>query len=82
MLIRIINKYLKPYANKHNVIIKSHLFIINLITQLLKKTSINNAQQMVGHVNIRSTVRYNKYKINKKHELSILNYAFNKLNQL
>jgi hypothetical protein len=39
MWVGLINKYLKPYANKHNFSIKSHFFRINLITQLLRKTS-------------------------------------------
>ena len=62
-LIQIINKDLKytsqlaglPYN------IKSHSFRINVISNLLKITSVQNTLEIIGHRDIRSTMSYRRY---------------------
>jgi integrase len=66
-LIRIINQDLKytsqllelPYN------IKSHSFRVNMITNLLKVTSVQNTANIIGHSDIRSTMIYNRYALSK-----------------
>ena len=76
MYIYLINDFLRSYALEYNVNFKSHFFTINLITQLCRKTTIHKAQQLVGHRDIRSTARYNRYKLTKKDKLVYLGQAF------
>ena len=41
--------------------IKSHSFRINRISKLLQKTSAQNASDIIGHNDIKSTMAYKKY---------------------
>ena len=66
-LIKMVNKDLKNTCKKYNIPfnIKSHSFRINLITSLLKVTSIQNTADIMGHKDIRSTMSYNRYALSK-----------------
>ena len=74
-LIRIINKDLKytikladlPYN------IKSHSFRINVISNLLKHTTVQNAADVIGHNDIRSTLSYRRYALSKSQIKDLLN---------
>ena len=74
-LIRLINDDLKntckiceiPYN------IKSHSFRINMISNLLKKTTVQHAAQIIGHSDIKSTMSYNRYALSKEEIQDLLN---------
>jgi integrase len=53
--------------------IKSHSFRINMITQLLKNTSVQNAADILGHKDIKATMAYKRYALNKKEIQKLLN---------
>lgn len=46
--------------------IKSHSFRINMISNLLKTTTVQHAAQIIGHSNIHSTMSYQRYVLSKK----------------
>ena len=62
-LIKMVNKDLKHTSDKYGVPynIKSHSFRVNIITNLLKVTTVQNAANIIGHSDIRSTMTYNRY---------------------
>jgi len=45
--------------------IKSHSFRVNMITNLLKVTSVQNTADIMGHADIISTMIYNRYVLSK-----------------
>ena len=45
--------------------IKSYSFRVNIITNLLKVTSVQNTANIIGHTDIRSTMTYNRYALSK-----------------
>jgi len=70
-----INKDLK-HTSKINQIpynIKSHSFRINMITRLLKNTSVQDAADIIGHKDIKSTLAYKRYSLNKIEIQNLLN---------
>ena len=74
-LIKMINKDLK-HTSKINQIpynIKSHSFRINMITRLLQKTTVHDAADIIGHKDIKSTMAYKRYALNKKEIQNLLN---------
>jgi integrase len=77
--IRLINKYLKPYQTKYGLVIKSHSFRVNFVTQTLKYNSPEVARQLIGHRDIRSTLTYNRNKVQPKEAKDLLNKAFSDL---
>ena len=74
-LIRAINKDLKNSCDLNQIPynIKSHSFRINMITKLLKNTSVQNAADIIGHKDIKSTMAYKRYALNKKEIQKLLN---------
>jgi transposase InsO family protein len=66
-LISIVNKDLKQTSSKYSIPfnIKSHSFRVNIITNLLKITSVQNTASIMGHSDIRSTMSYNRYALSK-----------------
>ena len=72
-LIRAINEDLKNTCELNQIPfnIKSHSFRINMISSLLKNTSVQKAAQVIGHKNINSTMAYQRYAI-QKDEIRIL----------
>lgn len=59
--IRLRYKFFKPFSEKHNYNLKTHSFRINFATTILQATHAQNAQQIRGHKDIRSTMTYNRY---------------------
>jgi len=57
--------------------IKSHSFRINMITRLRQNTSVQDATDIIGHRDIKSTMAYKRYALNKKEIQNLLN----KINQ-
>jgi hypothetical protein len=66
-LIRIINKDLKHTSELAGLpyTIKSHRFRINVISNLLKHTTVQNASDVIGHNDIRSTLSYRRYALSR-----------------
>lgn len=73
--IKIINKDLKNTCqiNKIPYNIKSHSFRINMITNLLKHTSVQDTADIIGHKDTKSTMAYKRYVLNKTEILNLLN---------
>lgn len=66
-LIKMVNQDLKEICKKFDIPfnIKSHSFRVNMITNLLKVTSVQNSADIIGHADIRSTMSYNRYALSK-----------------
>lgn len=66
-LIRMIHHDLKSTCElaKLPFNIKLHSFRINLITNLLKVTSVHKVAEIIGHDDIRSTMKYQRYALSK-----------------
>lgn len=66
-LIRLVNQDLQNTCENNNIPfnIKSHSFRINMVTNLLKVTSVQNTADIIGHADIRSTMSYNRYSLSK-----------------
>lgn len=74
-LIRKINKDLKHTCQINEIPynIKSHSFRINMISKLLQNTSVQDAADIIGHKDIKSTMAYKRYSLNKKEIQDLLN---------
>ena len=74
-LIRTINTDLQHICKINNIPynIKSHSFRINMISRLLKNTSVQNAADIIGHSDIKSTMAYKRYALDKKEIQDLLN---------
>lgn len=72
-LIRTINEDLKNTCDLNQIPfnIKSHSFRINMVSSLLKNTSVQKAAQVIGHKSINSTMAYQRYAM-QKDEIRIL----------
>lgn len=46
--------------------IKSHSFRVGFILRLLRVASVQNVSDIIGHQDVRSTMRYNRYRFSKK----------------
>lgn len=69
--IRLLNHFLKPYREKYNLKLNSHSFIVNYVTQTLKYSSLKDAQELVGHKDIISTLMYNRHRLSKEERKNI-----------
>ena len=67
-LIFMINTDLKHMCESHKIPynIKSNSSRIYMISKLLKNTSVQNAEDIIGHRDIQSTMAYKRYALNKK----------------
>jgi integrase len=81
-LIKMVNKDLKSTCQKFKIPfnIKSHSFRVNMITNLLKVTSVQKAANIIGHADIRSTMTYNRYALTKN-EIQELLDKINSMNK-
>jgi len=79
-LIRLVNRDLKHTCEIANIPfnIKSHSFRINLISNLLKITSVQNVADIIGHDDIRSTLKYQRYALDKEE----IQHLLDKINNL
>ena len=72
-VIKTINKILKPFSDKYNCNIKSHSFRIGLVTGLFQKNVPSLIiQEIIGHKDLASTLRYNRHKATKVEKLQAL----------
>jgi integrase/recombinase XerD len=67
-LIKLINLDLKHTCESAQIPynIKSHSFRINVIANLLKKTSVQHVSKIIGHKSIQSTICYERYALSKQ----------------
>ena len=67
-LTRFINNDLKNTCQGFGIPynIKSHSFRINMISNLLKTTTVQHAAQIIGHSDIHSTMSYQRYALSKE----------------
>ena len=74
-LINTINRDLKHICKINNIPynIKSHSFRINMITRLLQNTSVQDTGDIIGHKDMKSTMAYKRYALNKKEIQTLLN---------
>lgn len=71
-----INKYLKVFNIEHNKKITSHSFRVAYVTNCLKITTPQNAQQLIGHSDIRSIMKYSRYELDPEKQDIILKQMF------
>lgn len=66
-LIRMVNTDLKNTCELNDISynIKSHSFRINVISNLLRVTTAQNVASIIGHNDIRSTLKYKRYSLRK-----------------
>ena len=74
--IKLINKYLAPFGKERGLVLKSHSFRVNFITSILRKHDVQNAKELVGHSDIRSTLAYSRYKMTETEKEQILDDCF------
>jgi integrase len=79
-LIRLVNKDLKNTCDLNNIAynIKSHSFRINMISNLLRVTSVQNTANIIGHQDIRSTMSYERYALSKSEIQDLLKQIIEK----
>jgi len=67
-LIRLINQDLQNTCEVNQIPynIKSHSFRINMIANLLKRTTVQHAAHIIGHSDIKSTMSYQRYALSKQ----------------
>ena len=71
-----VNKFLKIYAEKHNLKITINSFRFSFVTACLKHTTTHNTQRLIGHKDIRSTMQYSRYDLTPELQEDILNKMF------
>ena len=74
-LIHMINSDLRKTCKNNQIPynIKSHSFRINMISNLLQNTTIQDTADIIGHKDIKSTIAYKRYSLNKKEIQKLLN---------
>lgn len=67
-LVRLINQDLKRTCQINDIPynIKSHSFRINMISNLLKNTTLQHTAQIIGHKDVQSTMSYQRYALSKQ----------------
>lgn len=74
--IAFINKRLINKTKVFGLNIKSHSFRVNFVTSLLKHAPLQIVANLVGHSNIATTVKYDRYHPNKNKTIELLQKAF------
>lgn len=73
--IRFINRRLKETAKAFKLSLKSHSFRIDRVTSLLKIAPAQKVMKLIGHNDIRSTMAYSRYDLDKKEAKKLFNQA-------
>jgi len=71
-----VNKFLAVFAKEHQIKVSSHSFRIAYVTKSLNHTTAHKAQQLIGHADIRSTMKYSRYMLDISEEKEILDKMF------
>jgi len=73
---RSINKYLNLVNTDKDLNLSSHSFRVGFVTNSLKHTTLHKAQVLIGHADVRSTMKYSRYLLEREEEDDILNQMF------
>lgn len=74
---QMINKRLETYKKRFSLNLTSHSFRINFVTELLKhEVPTHLAQELIGHTDIRSTLKYKRYTTTDEEKLRNLSKPF------
>jgi site-specific recombinase XerD len=79
-IVKLINDDLRTTCEIANIPfnIKSHSFRINMVSSLLKNTSVQNVAQIIGHNDIKSTMSYQRHALSKDEIQKLLENIENK----
>ena len=72
----IMNKLLSLFNDDKSKKISSHSFRVAFVSNALKHTSAHNTQKLIGHADIRSTMKYSRYELDPEEEQEILKQMF------
>ena len=72
---RTINGILKAYGKLSGKNVLSHSCRISFITRISQVAGVQHAQQLVGHQNIATTQRYNRYRLSVDLQKEVLNQS-------
>lgn len=75
--VRSINRFMQPAILEFNLILTSHSFRINYVTKLLGKVPLQRAKTIIGHKDIRTTERYDRFVIDPQFVSEVLETALN-----
>lgn len=64
--IRFINTRIAKYTNGIFENVRSHSFRVNYATSLLKHAPLEQVAEIIGHRDIKTTLRYNRYRANRE----------------
>lgn len=73
--IRFLNRRLVAYTDGLYKNVRSHSFRINYTTSLLRKAPLQLVAELLGHRDIKTTLRYNRYLANREERIDILRDA-------
>lgn len=74
--LRSLNKFMLPARQHFGLSLSSHSFRVNYITKLLRKVPLQNAKTIIGHRDIRTTERYNRYEVTSVETLGLVTSIF------
>lgn len=75
--VRAINRFMQPAIVKFELILTSHSFRINYITRLLKTVPLQKVKKIVGHQDIRTTERYDRFIVDPNEVGGLVDAALN-----
>ena len=70
--VEFINLNLLPAVKHFGLNLKSHSFRVGYVTHLLKYAPVQHTASIVGHVDIRSTIAYNRYVPDREYVIQLL----------
>lgn len=79
--VRSINRFIEPAILEFNLILTSHSFRINYVTKLLGQVPLQRVKTIVGHKDIRTTERYDRFVIDPESLSQLVETALNTNNK-
>lgn len=70
--IRFMNSRLVKYTEGICENVRSHSFRVNYTTSLLKHAPLEQVAEIIGHRDIKTTLRYNRYRVTKQERIDVL----------
>lgn len=72
----LVNKYLSFYAKKHHFKFTSHSFRTGYVSTGLKHSTAHRVQELIGHADIRSTMKYSRFVLEAEEKDELLTKMF------
>lgn len=72
----IFNKCLNFYAKKHHFKLTSHSFRTGYVSMALKHSTAHRVQKLIGHADIRSTMKYSRFTLDPEERDELLTKMF------